>query len=96
MCVFAGVQNSGGGGMGFSPGSRKLAGSDEEEYNSQLGLGELAGLTITNDADPSNYDVSNLLIYFRVLHYTHLEDIDTIWCTDFKNCQNKIQSLEVL
>ena len=50
----------GGGGLGFSPGSRKpmLGGSDEDEYDSALGLGELAGLTVTNEADPSNYDVS--------------------------------------
>lgn len=39
---------------------------DEENIDSGLGLGELAGLTVNNEADPMNYDVSFLLI-IRIL-----------------------------
>ncbi|XP_005100523.1 striatin-3 isoform X4 [Aplysia californica] len=31
---------------------------DDEENDSGMGLGELAGLTVTNEADPMNYDIS--------------------------------------
>ncbi|XP_076464656.1 striatin-3-like isoform X8 [Babylonia areolata] len=56
-----------GGGLGFSPTSRKpmVGSSDEDEFNSPLGLGELAGLTVTNEADPSNYDISAPKEVFR-------------------------------
>ncbi|XP_076442407.1 striatin-3-like isoform X2 [Babylonia areolata] len=57
----------GGGGMGFPPGSHKamLGGSDMDEFNSAFGLGELAGLTVTNEADPSSYDISAPKEVFR-------------------------------
>ncbi|KAL8610961.1 hypothetical protein ACOMHN_042577 [Nucella lapillus] len=61
------VGMQGGGGLGFSPTSRKpmLGSSDEDEFNSALGLGELAGLTVTNEADPSTYDISAPKEVFR-------------------------------
>ena len=59
MCSVDDTDLQGGGGLGFSPSPRKpmLGGPDEDEFSGALGLGELAGLTVTNEADPSNYDV---------------------------------------
>ncbi|XP_046545184.1 striatin-like isoform X5 [Haliotis rubra] len=55
-----GVQ--GGGSMPFPSGSRKpilgMPGADEDALDAALGLGELAGLTVTNEADPMSYDIS--------------------------------------
>ncbi|XP_072912713.1 striatin isoform X2 [Hemitrygon akajei] len=44
----------------FPPGSGKsfIMGTDEALENA-LGLGELAGLTVANEADPLNYDITN-------------------------------------
>ncbi|XP_032877699.1 striatin isoform X2 [Amblyraja radiata] len=44
----------------FPPGSGKsfIMGTDEALENA-LGLGELAGLTVANEADPLNYDIAN-------------------------------------
>ena len=39
--------------------------NDDDPLEAALGLGELAGLTINNEADPLSYDVS---VYF-VTHY---------------------------
>ena len=55
---------SGGVGLGLSPPSHSMADS-EDEYSSALGLGELAGLTVSNEADPSNYDVSGAVFLHR-------------------------------
>lgn len=48
--------------MPFPSGSRKpilgMPGADEDALDAALGLGELAGLTVTNEADPMSYDVS--------------------------------------
>uniref|UniRef100_UPI00398E6757 striatin-like n=1 Tax=Pristiophorus japonicus TaxID=55135 RepID=UPI00398E6757 len=46
--------------MTFPPGAGKsfIMGTDEALENA-LGLGELAGLTVANEADPLNYDISN-------------------------------------
>ncbi|XP_067682540.1 striatin-3-like isoform X6 [Haliotis asinina] len=55
-----GVQ--GGGSMPFPSGPRKpilgMPGPDEDALDAALGLGELAGLTVTNEADPMSYDIS--------------------------------------
>ncbi|XP_046545182.1 striatin-3-like isoform X3 [Haliotis rubra] len=59
-----GKKNSvqGGGSMPFPSGSRKpilgMPGADEDALDAALGLGELAGLTVTNEADPMSYDIS--------------------------------------
>jgi len=42
-----------------------VLGSDEDSLEAALGLGELAGLTIANDAD--TYDVSNSLYMSRFI-----------------------------
>lgn len=56
-----GVQ--GGGGLAFTAGSRKpmLGGAEDDEFDGALGLGDLAGLTVSNEADPTNYDVRFLV-----------------------------------
>ncbi|XP_070179388.1 striatin-3-like isoform X2 [Littorina saxatilis] len=55
-----------GGGLGFSPARKPMHGSqDEDDFDGSLGLGELAGLTVTNEADPSNYDISAPKEVFR-------------------------------
>ncbi|KAK7104752.1 striatin-3-like isoform X1 [Littorina saxatilis] len=62
--VDAGMQS--GGGLGFSPARKPMHGSqDEDDFDGSLGLGELAGLTVTNEADPSNYDISAPKEVFR-------------------------------
>lgn len=43
--------------MGFGPGSRRAYGGPGGEEDALEGLGELAQLTVTNEADAS-YDVS--------------------------------------
>ncbi|XP_067682536.1 striatin-3-like isoform X3 [Haliotis asinina] len=59
-----GKKNSvqGGGSMPFPSGPRKpilgMPGPDEDALDAALGLGELAGLTVTNEADPMSYDIS--------------------------------------
>lgn len=40
----------------------------DEALESELGLGELAGLTVANEADSLTYDVSSSFI-FVILHY---------------------------
>lgn len=56
----AGVQGNSGG--AFPAGNRKavpgIPGPEDESLEAVLGLGELAGLTVNNEADPLNYDVS--------------------------------------
>ena len=42
-------------------------GADDDALEAALGLGDLASLTITNEADPLSYDVSLLHNYTRVL-----------------------------
>ena len=37
---------------------------DNEEPDGGLGLGELAGLTVNNEAEPMNYDVSTFKIIY--------------------------------
>jgi len=39
----------------------EVLGNEEDALEAALGLGELAGLTINNDADALAYDVTNLL-----------------------------------
>ena len=52
--------------MPFTPGNRKpILGvpGDDDALDEALGLGELAGLTVTNEADPMSnmsYDVSDI------------------------------------
>ncbi|XP_025103841.1 striatin-3-like isoform X6 [Pomacea canaliculata] len=60
-----GVQ--GGGGLAFTAGSRKpmLGGAEDDEFDGALGLGDLAGLTVSNEADPTNYDISAPKEVFR-------------------------------
>ncbi|XP_041355161.1 striatin-3-like isoform X3 [Gigantopelta aegis] len=64
-----GVQ--GGGSMPFTPGNRKpILGvpGDDDALDEALGLGELAGLTVTNEADPMSnmsYDISAPKEVFR-------------------------------
>ncbi|XP_025103844.1 striatin-3-like isoform X9 [Pomacea canaliculata] len=61
----SGVQ--GGGGLAFTAGSRKpmLGGAEDDEFDGALGLGDLAGLTVSNEADPTNYDISAPKEVFR-------------------------------
>ena len=47
--------------MGFGPGSRRGYGGPGGEEDALEGLGELAQLTVTNEADAS-YDVSVLQV----------------------------------
>ena len=50
--------------LGFGPGSRRpFVGGPGGDEDALEGLGELAQLTVTNDAD-SSYDVSNIQVYF--------------------------------
>jgi len=37
--------------------------NDDDALEAALGLGELAGLTVNNDADSISYDVSGLNLY---------------------------------
>ncbi|XP_041355160.1 striatin-3-like isoform X2 [Gigantopelta aegis] len=68
-----GKKNSvqGGGSMPFTPGNRKpILGvpGDDDALDEALGLGELAGLTVTNEADPMSnmsYDISAPKEVFR-------------------------------
>ncbi|XP_025103842.1 striatin-3-like isoform X7 [Pomacea canaliculata] len=64
-----GKKNSvqGGGGLAFTAGSRKpmLGGAEDDEFDGALGLGDLAGLTVSNEADPTNYDISAPKEVFR-------------------------------
>lgn len=61
-----GVQ--GGGSISFPAPSKRpiggVPGADDEALEAALGLGELAGLTVANEADPLNYDVSPLNFIF--------------------------------
>jgi len=56
-----------------------VLGSDEDALEAALGLGELAGLTVTNEADA--YDVSNADTFYlvdsmmSVGHYGHYCDL---------------------
>ena len=69
-----GVQ--GGGSITFSSSESKrnmmgVSGPDDEAMEAALGLGglgELADLTVSNEADPLTYDVS--LVYVWILHVT--------------------------
>ena len=72
LCFVVDTGLQSGGGLGFSPGTRKLGGSDQDEFNSALGLGELAGLTVTNEADPSNYDVSGLFLFSGYIAFLYM------------------------
>lgn len=49
------------GGLPFPPGARRAMsglGPDEEAFEVALGLGELAGLSVANEAESLAYDVS--------------------------------------
>lgn len=54
----------------FPPSSGKsfIMGADEALEN-ELGLGELAGLTVANEADSLTYDVSGLFIFVAFTHF---------------------------
>ena len=63
FCLFVcltGVQ--GGSSISFPAPSKRpiggVPGADDEALEAALGLGELAGLTVANEADPLSYDVS--------------------------------------
>lgn len=62
-----GVQ--GGGSISFPAPSKRpiggVPGADDEALEAALGLGELAGLTVANEADPLNYDISAPKEVFR-------------------------------
>lgn len=53
----------------FPPSSGKsfIMGADEA-LESELGLGELAGLTVANEADSLTYDVSGSFIFVVFIH----------------------------
>lgn len=54
----------------FPPSSGKsfIMGADEA-LESELGLGELAGLTVANEADSLTYDVSSSFIYVVLIYF---------------------------
>ena len=54
----------------FPPSSGKsfIMGADEA-LESELGLGELAGLTVANEADTLTYDVSNSFVFTVFTHF---------------------------
>lgn len=56
-CVFSVVEA-----MTFLPSSGKsfILGRVDEAVSNEIGLGELAGLTVANEADNMAYDVSDL------------------------------------
>ena len=43
-----------------------VSGADDDALEAALGLGDLASLTITNEADPLSYDVSFLIVSFLI------------------------------
>lgn len=54
----------------FPPSSGKsfIMGADEA-LESELGLGELAGLTVANEADTLTYDVSDSFVFIVFTHF---------------------------
>ena len=44
-----------------------VPGPDEDAIEAALGLGDLAGLTVNNEADPLSYDVSTHLYLSKVI-----------------------------
>lgn len=54
----------------FPPSSGKsfIMGADEA-LESELGLGELAGLTVANEADSLTYDVSSSFIFVVLIYF---------------------------
>ena len=61
MYLVADTGVQGGGSLPFSGGHKgPIIGvpGEEDAFETALGLGELAGLTVNNEADPLSYDVS--------------------------------------
>ena len=65
--------------LGFGPGSRRpFVGGPGGDEDALEGLGELAQLTVTNDAD-SSYDVSNMQVYLYERFFASFKSIGYLY-----------------
>ncbi|XP_022111054.1 striatin-3-like [Acanthaster planci] len=83
------------GGMGMG-GRRPMMGiGDEESIEAALGLGELAGLTISNEADPLSYDVSTVAVLSKALVETlAFHPVETVLITGSEDHTLKLWNLQ--